>query len=317
MAQRRTGRKRASKPSRVRPQPIPVDLITPRIARLGTAIDASAGEQTISEVGIAADSAKVGAQQVRDWKNNPHLNLSDVVSTSAFPWPGGMYIPGSLASSYGRPRPPASRFYSDAWTDGNGASTATAAAGTMFAWAQTRTTDREAIGEGALGIRYAPSHALSYIRFQPEVNCTVTYRGFVEFWPMLVAGQLRVRGSLIMAAWLLSPIAGQAPELVRPWHEVPVFDTGLRDAASDLSPDIHDINMFPRNFGLSGLSTTFLLQGARTYVLGVVARARVTHNVTTDDGKLIPHDGSKFKLYAGLMCFVPDMFVSVQTVLIP
>jgi hypothetical protein len=65
------------------------------------------------------------------------------------------------------------------------------------------------------------------------------------------------------------------------------------------------------------LSPARLNGGARTYILGVVARVRVRHNVHAADGKIIPYDSTKFKLYAALVCQVPDMFASVQTVLIP
>jgi hypothetical protein len=310
-------RKRAVPSARVRPEQIPLDTITKNTQRLGLSINAHAGARSISKKAIAAESSKIGSQMVRDLKTNLRLLFSDVVTLSPFAWPDTMYVPSDTASSYVRPGPSATNFFTDAWSDGKGTSMANAAAGTMFAWTQALTTDRDVIGEAGLGIGYSPKSSLSYVRFQPEVNCMVTYRGFVDFWPMLIAGTLRVQGSLLMAAWQLSPVTGQPPELVRPFHEVPVFDTGVRDAASDLSPDIHNVNNLSRNFGLSNLDTTFLLQGARTYILGVVPRVRVRHNVTTADGKIIPYDSAKFKLYADLVCQVPDMFASVQTVLIP
>ena len=317
MAKVKAHHKRPSRSASLHPQQIPLDVISKGAKLFSVEVDAQASARSASKRRIADASSKAGSQMVRDWKSNLRLRPSDFVNVNLFSWPDGMYIPSSQAPDFVRPKPPADRFYTDAWADGKGVSSADAAAGTMFAWTQALTTDREVIGEAGLGIRFSPKNALSYIRFEPEVNCMVTYRAFVDFWPMLIAGTLRVQGSLLMAAWLLSPVTGQPPELIRPWNEVPVFDTGVRDAASDLSPDIHNVNTFQRNFSLSGLGTTFLLQGARTYILGVVARVRIRHNVTTADGKIIPYDSSKFKLYADLVCAVPDMFASVQNVLIP
>ena len=54
---------------------------------------------------------------------------------------------------------------------------------------------------------------------------------------------------------------------------------------------------FRKAFRNAALGTTFLLQSGRTYLLGVVARTRVEHNVTSNTGKVLPHDGNKFKLY--------------------
>lgn len=318
MPKAKARRKRASRSVRPHPEQIPLETVTKNTQRLGIAIDAHAGTRSIAKQAISAEFSKIGLQMVRDWKTNlrPKFSDLDIVKLSPFAWPDTMYVPSDTASSYFRPGPRADHFFTDAWSDGKGGSTANAAAGTMVAWTQALTTDRDVSGEAGLGIRYSPKNSLSYIRFQPEVNCKVTYRGFVEFWPTVVAGTLQVQGTLLMAAWLLSPVAGQPPELVRPWKEVPVFDTGVRDAGSDLSPDIHDVNYLSRDFGLSNLDTTFLLQGARTYILGVVARVRVRHNVTAN-GKIIPYDSTKFKLYAGMVCQMPDMFATVQTVFIP
>jgi hypothetical protein len=187
----------------------------------------------------------------------------------------------------------------------------------MFAWSQALTTERQQMGEAALGIRHSPKSTLSKVWFEPEVNCAITYRAFVEFWPLLVAGNIRALGSLIMGCWQLSPVTGQAPELVGPWREVTVFDTHSRDAGSDLSPDIHNVNTLQRNFASSALATDFLVQSGRTYILGVVARVQVLHDVTSSDGKILPNDGTKFKLYSSMICAVPTMMATVQHVLIP
>ena len=76
-------------------------------------------------------------------------------------------------------------------------------------------------------------------------------------------------------------------------------------------------SVLQKSFRNAALGTTFLLQSGRTYLLGVVARTRVEHNVTSNTGKVLPHDGNKFKLYPDMVCQVPFSYAAVQTVLIP
>lgn len=43
----------------------------------------------------------------------------------------------------------------------------------------------------------------------------------------------------------------------------------------------------------------------------------VWHSVTSNTGKPIPQDPTRFRLYSELVCSVPFMALSVQTVLVP
>ena len=79
------------------------------------------------------------------------------------------------------------------------------------------------------------------------------------------------------------------------------------------SPDY----VWQRSFVNSALATTFLVEGGRTYVFGVVARAWVRHHVTSSTGSPIPQDPTKFRLYAEMVCSVPYMAATVQQVLVP
>jgi hypothetical protein len=298
------------------PESIPLSIPTSATLQLASSIDALVGKGKLTPRNIATHRSRVMGGMARTMKGSFAGSVASI-GVYAFMWPDGMYVPRNTTGA-GYLKPPSDRLYTHAWTDNRGISWADQNAGTMFSWSGVPTTQRDQVGEAGLGILYSPKNALSYIRFEPEVNCNVTYRGFVDYWPMLIAGTVRCRGSIIMAAWQVTTILNNTSfELLHPWREVVVFDTGKRDAASDLSPDIHSINTFPKNLSWSDLRTTFLLQGGRTYLLGVVARVEVHHTVTTSDGKVIPHDGLKFKLYSSMACNVPDMFVSIQNVLLP
>ena len=299
-----------------KPQQIPVDTAIQSIHRNAKRLDEASAKRGIDLLQVEAYRKRVTTQVVRDEKSNSPWRQK-ISFTDLFTWPDALYVPQNDAKGFGFGKPPSANLYSDAWTDGKGGSNANAAAGTMFAWSQALTTERQQMGEAGLGIRYSPKAALSKVRFEPEVNCAITYRAFVDFWPLLIAGNVRALGSLIMACWQLSPVAGQPPELVGSWREVPVFDTHTRDAGSDLSPDIHNVNTLQRNFASSALATDFLVQSGRTYILGVVARVQVVHNVTSSDGKILANDGTKFKLYSSMVCTVPTMMATVQHVFIP
>ena len=200
------------------------------------------------------------------------------------------------------------------WIGTDGVGKADKNTGGLFALAGARTTEGPETADAAVGIRYSPSATLSQVRYEPEVDCAITYRMFVDYWSRLVAGSLRVRASLIMAAWEVSPVLSGSLELLR-WREVTVFDSYSQDAGSNIWPNVsHTIQ---RNFSNSALATTFLLQNGRTYLLGTVARVQVEHNVTTNYGDALPHDPDKFRLYSLMVCSVPYMSVSVQQVLIP
>jgi hypothetical protein len=316
---RRIRKTRSSVRKRVKsrnPGSIPITTPTSAALRLATIIDGQVSKQKFNAREIRKQGSRFMGGMVRDWKGSFYTTVKKI-GVVAFLWPDGMYVPGNYPSTGPFLKPPADHRYDRGWTDGKGISTADPNAGTMFAWTGVPTTVKSGLGEAGLGVKYSPKNALSYIRFEPEVVCSATYRAFVEFWPMLIAGTVRARGSIIMAAWQVTTILNKESFELLPWREVVVFDTQNRDAATDLSSDIHDINTIQKTFSWSDLGTTFLMQGGRTYILGVVARVEVRHNVTTSDGKVIPHDGNLFKLYSYMNCNVPNMFVTVQNVLLP
>lgn len=305
---------RRGRPSRRVVEAIPLAATTAAARRRALKFDKLVGSDSLKGKPLATLQSQIVGATIRELTARGGTQLFDFRRFPAgFSWPDTLYVPRDQRS-VGIPKPPTSRLYSDAWIDGGGVSNADANTGALFTYAGARTTDAAEVGDAGVGITFSPQNALSYVRFEPELNCAVTYRAFVDLWPQLIAGSIRVGASLIMAAWERSPVLSGSYELLR-WREVTVFDTGSLDAGSQQFPDV--LNMFQRTFSNSDLATTFLLQNGRTYLLGTLARVQVEHNVTTNYGKVIPHDPTKFKLYSQMVCSVPYMSVSVQQVLIP
>ena len=291
---------------------IPLAGITPAEERLALKFDALVTSATVKDRQIKAMQREIIGAKVRGGSAGTGKQLINF-PVSAFTWPDALYIPRDQQAS-SRPRPPDSRLYSHDWTGGNGVANSSRDTGGLFAYAAAATTDPFKSSDAAVGITYSPTSALSYVTYEPDVYCSIGYRMFVDFWPQLTSGQVRLGTSLITAAWLRSPVLSGSYELLR-WNETVVFDSLAQDAGSNVFPNIR--HALQRNFVNSALATTFLVEGGRTYVFGVVARAWVRHNVTSSTGSQIPQDATKFRLYAEMVCSVPFMAVTVKQVLIP
>lgn len=315
MAKSRHARSRSSR-GRARArgfEPIPLIGITPAEERLAAEFDDLVTSGTVKDRQIKALVPKIVGAKVRGGSGIGGRQVIDFARLPGFTWPNALYVPRNEQAT-SRPKPPDDRLYSHAWTGGTGVANASRDSGGLFAYAAAATTDPSKYSDAAVGITYEPTSTLSYVKYEPDVYCSIGYRMFVDFWPQLIAGQVRLGVSLITAAWLRSPVLSGSYELVRS-VETPVFDTYDQDAGSTVFPNIR--HTLQRNYVNSQLGTTFLVQGGRTYVFGVVARVWVRHNVTSSTGSPIPQDATKFRLYAEMTCSVPYMVVTVQQVLVP
>jgi hypothetical protein len=309
-------RKSTKRPARGRArgfEAIPLTSYTATETRLADKFDALVTSATVKDRQIKAMQPEIIGAKVRGGSAVIGKHFLDFTHVAGLTWPDTLYVPRN-DQARGRPKPPDSRLYSHEWTGGNGVATASRDTGGLFAYAAASTTDMSKSSDAAVGITYVPAATLSYVKYEPDVYCSIDYRMFVDFWPQLIAGQVRLGVSLITGQWLLSPVLSGSYELVR-WNATTVFDSLAQDAGSTVFPNIR--HTLTRNYLNSALSTTFLVEGGRTYVLGVVARAWVQHNVTSNTGSPIPQDPNKFRLYIDAVCSVPFMAVSVQQVLVP
>jgi hypothetical protein len=294
-------------------QQIPFSATTPAEERLATAYDNLAISGTVSDRQLKALQPKIIGAKVRGGGSIFGKRFIDFGHVAGFAWPDALYVPRDQQAT-SRPSPPDSRLYSHEWTGGTGVATASRQTGGLFAYAAAATTDGFKYSDAAVGITYTPSHTLSLVRYEPDVYCSLAYRMFVDFWPKLVAGHVQLGASVITGAWLRSPVLSGSFELVS-WNQVSVFDSFAQEAGTTGFANIR--HTLQKNFVNSALATTYLVEGGRTYVFGVVARVWVKHNVTSSTGQQIPQDATKFRLYSEMVCTVPFMAVTVQNVYVP
>lgn len=302
-------RNRASRASST-PQTIPLGDTSEAANRLALKFDKQVSTTAFTAKSLAKLQSEIAGATIRGGSAAPLFDPNKL--PPGLRWPDALYVPGDQRS-FGFPKPPADHLYRLAWNIPGTPSSASTETGAVFSFAGAKTTGRGEIGEAGVGILFSPQNTLSYVRFEPDVDCAVTYRTYANFWPDLIAGNFRARASLLTAAWEQSPINGSF-SLVR-WQENPVLDTFSLDAGSNAFANVPSV--LQKSFRNSALGATFLLQNGRTYLLGVVARTRVEHNVTSNTGKVLAHDGNKFKLYSSMVCQVPFIYAAVQTVLIP
>jgi hypothetical protein len=311
MAKPTTPRRSRTSGTSYTPETIPLGGTSDAASRLALKFDKQVGTSEFTAKSLAKLQAEIVGATIRGGGGGKSLfDFRD--APAGFKWPDTLYVPGDQRS-VGLPKPPADHLYSQAWNGPGTTSSGNAETGAVAAYAGAKTTESGEVREAGVGIIFSPKNTLSYVRFEPEADCVVTYRTYANFWPDLIAGNFRARASVLVAAWERSPVDGSFS--LQRWQEVSVLDTNSLDAGSNVFANVPSV--FTKSFRNSALGMTFLLQNGRSYLLGLVGRVQVEHNVTTNTGKVIPHDGNKFKLYSNMVCQVPYMVAAVQTVLVP
>ena len=231
-----------------------------------------------------------------------------------FRWPDSLYIPKDAnARDYWISPAPDDHRYGLEWT-----SPATATAnrasrqdGTLFSFSQLLNENARSAqsSEAGVGIFYKPSMSLGVIDLQPIVNCTGTLRTFLEFFPELAAGYVEVKAHLLLAAW--QQIPGGFDLLG--FKQFDVATSGRRDQS--FGPELQQ---FQKSFDGPNLSAPFVVQGGRTYLLGVVNRISVISTLTSNTGKpLPPISNTLLRVWGAMNCVVPQINVLTKRVDIP
>ena len=217
-------------------------------------------------------SAKTFEQKVRKHHTELGARLVDMVGKKPphldIGWPSWLYIPGDAPYQAHWPVPaPADHRYSHEWappTSPAGFSTASRAAGTIYAVQRILSNASYAAAEAGLGVLYTPANTLTEITLEPDVRCSGEHRWYHEF-DFPVAGHTFVRMSVILAAW--HQIPGGWDLLSAKRHEVQRSGphVGLGHGA-----------IMPYTLSLTGdfLKAPFLVQKGRTY-LSASSRASV------------------------------------------
>jgi hypothetical protein len=260
---------------------------------------------------------EAGWRQLLTVRGNPQFSIpiSAVFDPDRYRWPASLYIPnGADAHDYWIGDAPGDHRYSLDWT-----SPATATAnrasrqdGTLFSVSQldNSTPGRSQASESGVGILYKPHMTLGVVDLQPKVNCTGTLRTFLQFFPQLAAGYVEIKADLLLAAWQQIP---NGFDLLS-FKSIEVATSGRRDQS--FGPELQP---FQRSFDGPPLSAPFVVQGGRTYLLGVVSRITVISTLTSNavGGTFGPVSNTLLRVWGTMNCVVPEINVLTQRVDIP
>jgi hypothetical protein len=121
---------------------------------------------------------------------------------------------------------------------------------------------------------------------------------------------VQVKGSILTAAWEISPISGILPELVPNSVKYHELFNGTFNGLGSMA-----LQQSTKNFPGKSLASPILVQGGHTYLLGVVARVYVNAVITDDFGKPYPElNQLRVVLYGTVDSIAPQMSVFIQTV---
>ncbi len=259
--------------------------------------------------------AKVAAHREAGLAQLSTLGGKLTLDPAHFRWPPYLFIPKNAnARDYWITGAPDDHRYSLDWTSPVTATANRASRldGTLFSFSQllNETPKISQSSASGVGVFYTPPMSLGVIDLQPQVNCSGTLRTFLEFFPKLAAGYVEIWADLVVSAW--QQIPGGFDLL-----GFKVFDvatSGRRDQTH--GPELRP---FQRSFSGSNLSAPFVVQGGRTYLLGVVGRINVTSTLTanTAGGALPPFNNNELRVWGSMNCVVPEIDVFTKRIDIP
>jgi len=227
-------------------------------------------------------------------------------------WPVGLYIPGSAdyKEYWFFPPPDGENRYSREWILGNGsaANHAFAATGDLFAYSAARPIDPQLRSEAGIGFVYKPSATLAV--YTIEVSASLLGQSRYDVNTTAPAGgTLREWGGLYTAAWEISPVDGSL-SLVRPFGLVTLFDQTYQNLTGT------PINNWP----LSRIvSTNIMLEGGRSYLIGVIAAVQIDNRWTMSNGSPMQPlpPGATWKAWCSILGTIPQVWVRTSTIYIP
>jgi hypothetical protein len=257
-------------------------------------------------------SQKVFEQKVLDYKKDLFAQIAGSTALDQGPfalaWPPHLFIPGDADwKPHWVVPPPDEHRYTHDWAPqvSAGYTEASRATGTLFASKRILSNESYVTAEAGLGALYKPIWNLCEVTLEPDVNCAGDLRWYHEF-EQPVAGYTWVKTSVITAAW----------------HQIP----GGWDLVGSKR---HEVRSFGPNYGLGhsgiipyavqlsgkALATPFVLQAARRYLLGVVARVSIWSTLTDTRGAKLPLiEGGVFRVYGTIACSVPRIEANVTQV---
>jgi hypothetical protein len=242
------------------------------------------------------------------------LKFSDVVKVPIYlwRWPAGLFIPGTAdyKDYWFVPPPDGENRYSREWVLGNGsgANHALAATGDLFAYAAARPTDPQLRSEAGIGFVFKPTATLAVYRIDVATHLLGQNRYDVNTTAP-AGGSLREWGGLYTVAWQISPVDGTLT-LVRPFGVVTLFDATFQSLTGI---PIHDSPT------TAEFTTNIMLEGGRSYLIGVVAAVQIDNLWTMSNGSPMQPlpPGSTWKAWCSIYGTIPQVQVRPWTIYIP
>jgi hypothetical protein len=231
-------------------------------------------------------------------------------------WPSSLYIPAQADwQNYWMMAPPTGNRYARDWATAPGYSWASRASGEIHTFERIRTIDRKVKSDAGVGILFTPTRTLSVVSLQPQVICSGHYQYHQDLKTennemLLTKGYTQVKTELHLGAWQAIP--GPSWDLI---HMKPftIYESA-RESGSFSGPP----SPYTRSFTGLDLATPFLVEGGRTYLLGIVASVSGVSTLTDIyDAPLPLITDDTFSVWGSLVCKVPQIELLEQQVHIP
>jgi hypothetical protein len=226
-------------------------------------------------------------------------------------WPTSLYIPVQADwRNYWMMAPPTGNRYARDWATVPGFSWASRASGEIYSFKRIRTIDRKVKSDAGVGILFTPTRTLSVVSLQPQVICSGHYQYRKD---LNTEGFTQVKTELHLGAWQEIP-GPSGPS----WDLVHMKPFTIFESAWESTRESHPPVPYTRSFTGLDLATSFLVEGGRTYLLGLVASVSGVSTLTDIHGAPLPsiEDGS-FVVWGDLGCKVPQIELFEQQVHIP
>ena len=257
----------------------------------------------------AAETAAGGKpQHVLDFKAHERLISEMLDDFPIFFWPQDLYIPGNAdyKNYWFWPCPDSNR-YNQQWISGNDVNQASAADGHVWAYTAINQYIPHAHSEAGIGFLFSPSTTLAVYQVRPSLAVIGTHR-----WSIATnyygGGWIYEWGVIYIAAWNVSPVDGSL-ELVQPFGVTTVFNE------SWLNQGTEPITNVVPPWSPGSLSTNLLLEGGKTYLIGVIAAVDVTNTWNVPQGQW--PDGSDWRTWCTLDLTVPKIQIDATTIYQP
>jgi hypothetical protein len=245
-------------------------------------------------------------QHVLDFRVRAKARISEF---PALRWPSDLYIPANADyKNYWFIPCPESHRYGRQWIiPGDGPNQASEADGHVWAYTALNQYTPHAHSEAGVGFVFAPTATLAVYQVQPTLSALGTYRWSIST-SFYGGGWIYEWGAIYIAAWNISPVDGSL-DLVMPFGLTTVFnDSFLNQGTQAIT------NVVPA-WSPGPISTNLLLEGGKSYLIGVIAAVDITNTWNVPQGKW--PDGSDWRTWCTLDLVIPQITIDPTTVYQP